>query len=667
MYDILVVSIPYVPYNLPLAAPAQLVGHLKSKGFSATAKECNIKFKLLFDNSEKLEQLISYWTQQIDELDDDVFKKYHKVLDRLAKEICKVSTKWIALSVFTIDSRRFCKDILPYIREYRKEQSKILLGGLGLNDEYLQSVSGLYDCYIMGEGEYALEHLLKGNLKYPGINSQGVQIENLDDLGLPDYSDYDDLDKYDSFYHKPSIQVTGSRGCVRNCSFCNVAFHWPKFRWRSGELLAQDIISLYEKTGVEDFFFTDSLINGNIKELMKMMSLLADYKKQNNANITWGGQWIARKKGSLPKDYYKLIKESGGYNLTIGVESGSDSVREHMKKGFTNEDLDYEMEQFSIHGITCSFFMFTGYVTETHEDFLDTLRMFYRYTKYVADGTIVGVMMGGSLIIFKGTPLMEQLGESWTLDGINKAGVDSVLSWKSLTTDLTVITAVERRLIAQLVLKNLHWPDNNSVYELVKILTYLKTYSMESDKTFDLKNYDKLSNEFTIPDSPHDYNVQINLTGNPCRNIYPRVDVEVNNKIILNDVEIKGDKELKLLVEDKIHKNTLRIHLKNKDNGTVLNDSGEIIEDLSLHINNLIIGGVRVNSDDIYLKGEIVSVKGTESKGTGLYENGSYNFYFENPILSYFINNRHFFYSSQRDKNLQINKELEQYLVGLTK
>ena len=76
---------------------------------------------------------------------------------------------------------------------------------------------------------------------------------------------------------------------------------------------------------------------------------------------------------NLNKDYYPLTRDSGAYNLALGVESGSNDVLLHMKKGVTREDLDEYMENFDLHDITCSYQMIIGYPTETEKEAMMTL------------------------------------------------------------------------------------------------------------------------------------------------------------------------------------------------------------------------------------------------------------------------------------------------------
>lgn len=86
----------------------------------------------------------------------------------------------------------------------------------------------------------------------------------------------------------------------------------------------------------------------------------------------WHGQYITRPAKLIDQSIYQSMAKSGAEGLTIGVESGSDAVRDHMKKKFLSVDLDHEMEQFSKHGLDTVLLFFSSYPTETWDDFVDT-------------------------------------------------------------------------------------------------------------------------------------------------------------------------------------------------------------------------------------------------------------------------------------------------------
>ena len=66
-------------------------------------------------------------------------------------------------------------------------------------ETWLETVLDKIDYYIIGEGELALENLLRGNTKFKGINGRVDQITDLSSLGPATYDDYD-LTSYETFY-----------------------------------------------------------------------------------------------------------------------------------------------------------------------------------------------------------------------------------------------------------------------------------------------------------------------------------------------------------------------------------------------------------------------------------------------------------------------------------
>ena len=322
---------------------------------------------------------------------------------------------------------------------------KIVFGGQGLATQGIAPREDLWverlkkadiiDHYIVSEGEVSIVNLLKEG-KGPGIdNKDWEQQLDLDSIAWPDYSDYD-LEKYEGH----SLKITGSRGCVRRCSFCDIHKHWKKFVFRSGQSIANEMFAQSEKHNKYDFRFSDSLVNGSMKAYRDFVQTVAEHNRTAKNKITWSGQFIVRGLKSMTETDWKHTKESGATNLLLGIESGSESVRDHMKKQFSNKDMDEFMEQAHINGVGVTFLMIIGYPTETHEDFLDTLRMFKRYKKY--HNIIMEVALGSTLAILPGTPLAEQYEGDITLnDGEN------FWTYKH-NTELTFQERIKRRIIA---------------------------------------------------------------------------------------------------------------------------------------------------------------------------------------------------------------------------
>jgi Radical SAM superfamily len=368
----------------------------------------------------------------------------------------------ILISVFSYTTHYFTKLILQKLRNIRAIK---IIGGQGV---YVPELSrqedernlfgetmlakGLIDHYVVGEGEEVIASFLQGKESLPGLdNTNKSQIMDLNAAAWPDYSFFD-LDRYEYLNDEREVFITGSRGCVRKCTYCDVPYHWPKFRWRDGSNIAQEMISHYENHGVTRFYFTDSLINGSLKAFNDMCSRLAAYKFDKK--IKWGGQFICKPRNQISNEYFDMMAAAGADQFYIGIETGSDRVRWSMDKKFTNDDIDYHLEHFSRTRLGMFFLMLVGYVTETSEDHLDTMSMFPRWQRYVADGTIRGIDLGPTLIVLANTPLdsmREELGIKF-VNGDPKSWV------ADCNPDLTIKERIRRRLQVHKQAIDYCWP-----------------------------------------------------------------------------------------------------------------------------------------------------------------------------------------------------------------
>lgn len=439
MLDIVIINLPGTMSFLPPAAPALLKASVQAHGFTCRTIDFNIK--MYFSELSNIKDIESYF---VTGLNSNAKEYAVKLIKLYVDEVINLNPKFVGISVFTYQNRIATKIFCEELRKI--SDIKIILGGQGLTDGgilgsqgFAKSLKndGIIDYYIKSEGENSIIELLKSNVTASGINSDAFdQIKNLDDMPLPDYSDYN-LTLYDNIF-----PITASRGCVRACSFCDIHSHWA-YRTRSGELVADEMIALHKNYKATNYVFTDSLINGSLKEFKIFCEKLAEFNSTDKAGITYSGQYIVRSSNQLNERYWANLAKSGAKKLAIGVETGSDKVRLHMNKKFTNADLDYTMEKFAQYGITCVFLMIIGYPTETEEDFNDTLEMFTRYKNF-ANTVIVNVEFGSTLGILPGTPLYNNASEyNIELDKNEN-------NWISLdNSDLTVKKRLDRRTIAK--------------------------------------------------------------------------------------------------------------------------------------------------------------------------------------------------------------------------
>jgi radical SAM superfamily enzyme YgiQ (UPF0313 family) len=221
---------------------------------------------------------------------------------------------------------------------------------------------------------------------------------------LPNYDDY----KFNEYiYERDQIPfpITGSKGCVRDCDFCDIRFQFGKYRYRTGHDIAKEMIHVAEHLGFRKFHFTDSLVNGGLKQLEEFCTRIAEYNLTNpDKRIIWSGQYICRPESQMPTRLYKLMADSGATGLTIGAESGSNHVLEIMNKKTTVDALYSELEQFRQHGLTCVLLTFLGHHSETYEDFVQHCKMLIKIAPYMKCGTISNITLGTPAGILQGTP-----------------------------------------------------------------------------------------------------------------------------------------------------------------------------------------------------------------------------------------------------------------------
>lgn len=361
---IALISTPSQEYAYPAPSIFFLKGCLSRAGLDSTCFDFNHAFMT------KFEEAALRWCETGTGYNEE-FEKF----------ILEYSTKfldydWLCISVFTYNSQNFTRKLLELIKD--KTSAKIVIGGTGIVNNQGSDYDGhtqqfgeemlekkLVDYVIRGDGDISLPNLIKG------IPYTEGQLLNLTDLPYPDYSDIN-FDDYTSH----TAMVTGSRGCVRDCTFCDVGFFWSKYKYRPGKEVADEIIHIHNTYGITNFGFSDSLVNGSLKEFRVFCKTLSDA----NLPIKWQGQFIFRT-GMTDEDW-DYIKKSGCIKLWVGIESGSEKIRNDMKKKFSNKVLYESVEHAAKRGINMVYLLIVGYPTETKKEFQETLDFITWSAKY---------------------------------------------------------------------------------------------------------------------------------------------------------------------------------------------------------------------------------------------------------------------------------------------
>jgi hypothetical protein len=431
---LLISSVPWTDTESPIMAPALLKSMCISQGIKTNAIDLNqevlhyIKKKYDQNESFKLQQFFYGSTKTFDSA------KVIDVIDFCVSRILEFAPTHVALSLLTYTSQTACEWICFRLRQ-KSPNTRIIIGGAGIFNTLESKVNfgqklleqKQIDYYIKGDGDLSLPELvIKDNASISGVNGkEWKQLVTLNNQPFPDYEDY-----VWKIYQNQSIGVVGSRGCVRNCTFCDIHEHWKKYQWRTGQDIFDELLWHNKKTGVKNFKFQDSLINGNQIEFRKLMRLLASHNDQNPKNkITWSSFFIFRPQSQMNESDWIDISKSASL-LIVGIESLSEKVRFHMGKKFTNRDMHYCFDMCMKYKIRCHMLLIVGYVTDDEKTHAETIQWFDDYSHY-ANNPITSVSLGGTLGILPGTELFrkqeelgirlkdEQFDHNWTIESTN--------------------------------------------------------------------------------------------------------------------------------------------------------------------------------------------------------------------------------------------------------
>lgn len=391
MLDLLLTILPrYVTYSDPAAGVSIVNAVAKIAGFKSKTVDFNIMFYNKFKHDLDMFSRIDNWMEmnpanskgglntdrKLNDIDrkelDDVYEMWMDVIE-------EHQPKYLGFSVFTQWSIKVALEYLPLVRK-RFPNIKIILGGPGTsphNDELYNTV----DYYVQGEGEGAIVAILNDETENcPGIN--GVEPDQMDDMDSIPYPDYSDFNMDDYICKGEMLRITGSRGCIRRCNFCDHYKWQPKFRWRSGKLIADEMLYQWSTLPTKPyrFIFTDSLINGNLRMVREMCNRLIELKAQYNGfDPKWQGYFVIGSPLFFTDDDFDLIMAAGCHNMSLGVESGSYEVRLSMNKKVKDEWFDNHFENAYNRNIDMMWNMFVGFPTETDDDFFKTVALLEKF------------------------------------------------------------------------------------------------------------------------------------------------------------------------------------------------------------------------------------------------------------------------------------------------
>lgn len=333
----------------------------------------------------------------------------------------------VGITVFSYDLNSAKKSI----NLIKKIDQKIVtvVGGPHPSGDPIQTMEFLdnVDFAFKGEAEVGLPMLLdeiqnNGDFeKVPGlvwkrkkiiIINQQKFVEDLGSLGFPRWEllkphEYPEA-PHGGFAKKfPVAPIIITRGCPFQCTFC--AGHeitGKKIRSRPIKDVIKEIELLYNQYGIREIHIEDDNFTLN-KNLVREFTTLLIKKR---LKISWCCPNGVRL-DTLDEDLLKLMKKSGCYSLSVGIESGSDKILKHMKKNLTVDKIKEKIKLINKVGISVIGFFILGYPTETKDDIISTIEFAKSLPLSRAEFNI--------FLPLPGSEMYEKLKEECKLNNIN--------------------------------------------------------------------------------------------------------------------------------------------------------------------------------------------------------------------------------------------------------
>lgn len=245
------------------------------------------------------------------------------------------------------------------------------------------------DIICRGEGEYALLELMQAlsagrdytNIQNLFVKKNGTIHENdvrpLCDINKLPFPDREIYKQVRPVYHLKRQEVMIGRGCPFSCTFCSTHAYRDLYqdkgdyvRFRSVEMVMAELMDIQQRYRPTCFSFHDDTLvhKGRMHYCRKFFE---SYKKSINLPFS-----ALIRADLVTEDLLKLLKDSGCYFLSFGIESGNETLRNKLlKKHLSDQDILQCSKYLHQYRIPFATFNMVGLPGETVREVWDTIEL----------------------------------------------------------------------------------------------------------------------------------------------------------------------------------------------------------------------------------------------------------------------------------------------------
>lgn len=297
---------------------------------------------------------------------------------QIIEYISKNKPEYIGLNIFTQNS-----DIVKYIVENASFDGDVFVGGQAVKFMYDEILS--WNCknkchIIIGEGEYIIPAICKNNCHEEPVKTEGNKYvyrvtkysryfpNDISQQGINRKFLTDELTT--NHYGEKEAAIITSRGCLFDCAFCGGAKSLnddiiPRIRDEDSIVVElEELVRLYPD--MASVRVLDDLFLRNPASFDLAIRVFRKFD-----GVHWRGMaHVLSLKGSLNK--LCDLRDSGCSELFIGIEAGSQRIREYINKLGDREDIINVISNVLEQGIDVKGYFIYGFPGETEEDYRAT-------------------------------------------------------------------------------------------------------------------------------------------------------------------------------------------------------------------------------------------------------------------------------------------------------
>jgi anaerobic magnesium-protoporphyrin IX monomethyl ester cyclase len=202
------------------------------------------------------------------------------------------------------------------------------------------------------------------NVKKPEL------IKNIDDLPFPAWHLLP-MKMYKpspaNYRSLPAINLMTSRGCPFNCVFCHKPIFGKMFRPHSAKRVVEEIEYVQKNYGIKDIQFFDDTFTLNKQRVIDICNIII----KKRIKINWN---CMTRVDCVNEELLKLMKKAGCYEVTFGIESGSERILNLINKGTNKKQDRFAVSLAKKAKLDTRASYMLGFPTETKEEIKETIK-----------------------------------------------------------------------------------------------------------------------------------------------------------------------------------------------------------------------------------------------------------------------------------------------------